>query len=120
MSGKDQNPGLLGGVLGGVDNIITGGDEKKGQGGLLGGLGQATQGLGQGLGSVGEGVGSAVGDTTKGVGGLAGDVGKGVGNTASGVTGAAGGAVSSATGGWNSGGKSGMSEEERRKKIEEM
>ena len=118
MSGNKENPGLLGGVLGAVDNVVTGGDEKDGKGGLLGGLGQATSGLGQGLGSIGEGAGQAVGDTTKGVGNLAGDATKGVGNTVSGVTGAAGGAVNSATSGWNEGGSSGMSAEEKKKKLD--
>jgi len=51
MSGNNsQGGGLLGGLTGGLDNVLTGGDQAKGQGGLLGGLGgllgQTTQGLG--------------------------------------------------------------------------
>lgn len=40
MSGN-QGGGLLGGVVGGLDNVLTGGEKAKGQGGLLGGVGSA-------------------------------------------------------------------------------
>jgi hypothetical protein len=38
---SNNNGGLLGGLLGGVDNVLTGGEQAKGQGGLLGGVGKA-------------------------------------------------------------------------------
>lgn len=40
MSGN-QGGGLLGGVVGGLDNVLTGGEKAQGQGGLLGGVGNA-------------------------------------------------------------------------------
>ncbi|KAL7619679.1 Conserved oligomeric Golgi complex subunit [Parahypoxylon ruwenzoriense] len=95
---NQQNGGLLGGLVGGVDNILTGGEKAKGQGGLLGGVGGAvgntTEGLGKGLNSTTKGVGNAVGQTTEGVGSTVGGVTSSVGNTVGGVTGAGTGGAS--------------------------
>ncbi|KAI2631225.1 hypothetical protein GGS21DRAFT_523934 [Xylaria nigripes] len=86
MSNK-QNSGLLGGLTSSLDNVLTGGEEAKGQAGLLGGVtgavGSTTEGLGKGLNSTTRGVGNAVGQTTEGLGktvkGIVGGVGKGTG-----------------------------------------
>ncbi|VUC24695.1 unnamed protein product [Clonostachys rosea] len=70
---NNENGGLLGGLLGGVDNLLTGGEQAQGQGGLLGGVvgavGSTTQGLGNTLGQTTAGVGRAVGDVGNTVGG---------------------------------------------------
>ncbi|KAH8673326.1 hypothetical protein BX600DRAFT_535910, partial [Xylariales sp. PMI_506] len=92
MSNQNSGGGLLGGLLGGVDNVLTGGEQAKGQGGLLGGLGGAlnstTQGLGNGLNQTTQGLGNVVGQTTEGVGRTVGGVTGQLGNTVGGLTGA--------------------------------
>ncbi|XXH01966.1 Conserved oligomeric Golgi complex subunit [Hypoxylon texense] len=113
---SNQNGGLLGGLVGGVDNVLTGGEKANGQGGLLGGVGSAvgstTEGVGKGLNSTTKGVGSAVGQTTEGVGSTVGGVTNSVGGTVGGVAGAAGGQGGAAKKNDNGGFKSYANEEE--------
>ncbi|KAI0851196.1 hypothetical protein F5Y00DRAFT_259734 [Daldinia vernicosa] len=77
---KDQSAGFLGSVTGGVENVVTGGDKAKGQGGLVGGLSGA-------VGKTTEGAGNALNKTTEGLGNTAGSATEGVGNVGKGVTG---------------------------------
>jgi hypothetical protein len=83
--------GLLGNLTNSLDNALTGGDEQKGQGGLLGGvtgaLGKTVDGVGNAAGQTVDGLGNTVGKTTEGVGNTAGGVTNGVGNTAGGLLG---------------------------------
>ncbi|KAI0155288.1 hypothetical protein GGR57DRAFT_464728 [Xylariaceae sp. FL1272] len=75
---QKQQGGLLGGLVGGVDNILSGGEKAQGQGGLLGGLnstvGKTTEGLGETLNTTTEGLGDTLGETTHGVSNIAGSV----------------------------------------------
>jgi len=97
--------GLLGNLTNSLDNTLTGGDEQKGQGGLLGSVtgtvgktvdgagnivGQTTDGLGNVVGQTTKGVADTAGNTTQGVANTAGKTTQGLGNTVGGLTGAAG------------------------------
>ncbi|KAI2610337.1 uncharacterized protein GGS25DRAFT_521139 [Hypoxylon fragiforme] len=73
---SQQEGGVLGSVVGGVNSVLTGED---GQGGLLGGLSSAT-------GKTTEGVGKSLNKTTEGVGDTAGSATEGVGNVGKGAT----------------------------------
>ncbi|KAH9214905.1 hypothetical protein DL95DRAFT_461736 [Leptodontidium sp. 2 PMI_412] len=83
--------GLLGNLTNSLDNTLTGGDQAKGQGGLLDGV---TSAVGKTL----DGAGNVVGQTTDGVANTAGQTTNGVANTAGGLTNTAGGLVGGATG----------------------
>ncbi|EHK96676.1 hypothetical protein M7I_7580 [Glarea lozoyensis 74030] len=78
--------GLLGGVTKNLDDTLTGGEEQKGQGGLLGGV---TNTVGQTV----DGAGKTVSGTVDGVGKTAGGATSGVTKTVGGVADQAGGAA---------------------------
>ncbi|KAG9236841.1 hypothetical protein BJ875DRAFT_362284, partial [Amylocarpus encephaloides] len=78
--------GLLGNATKGLDNTLTGGDEQKGQGGLLGSVSGTVN-------KTVDGAGGAVGQTVDGVGNTAGKTTEGVGNVAGGATDTVGGLV---------------------------
>jgi len=105
--------GLLGNLTNSLDNTLTGGDQAKGQGGLLGSVtgavgktvdgagnvvGQTTDGLGNVVGQTTNGVANTAGQTTNGLANTTGQATNGVANTAGGLTNTAGGLVGGATG----------------------
>ncbi len=65
MASKDQQGGgLLGGVIGTLDNTLTGGEREDGQGGLLGGVGNTLGGLGKTTGQATSGLLNTTKNTT--------------------------------------------------------
>ncbi|KAH9999698.1 hypothetical protein F4779DRAFT_635830 [Xylariaceae sp. FL0662B] len=88
---KDQGSGLIGSLVGGVDNVLTGGDKAQGQGGLVGGLsstvGKTTEGVGGTLNQTTEGVGETIGSATEGASNVSKGVTDTLGNTIKGATG---------------------------------
>merc|ERR1711977_524146 len=87
--------GLLGNLTNSLDNTLTGGDQAKGQGGLLGSV---TGAVGKTVDGAGNVVANTAGQTTNGLANTTGQATNGVANTAGGLTNTAGGLVGGATG----------------------